>query len=348
MPNWRNCKGKAGGGVSGFWRIWPRAVAELQSTDSVNMKGLDMKNYLLPAMFAVAVSSAPAFAADLGRMVAKAPPAPAYVNPWDVAIGAAVATDYNFRGISQSDRGPSVTSYFEGRYNATKDFQWYAGIAGYSVKLPTDPTAEIDLYGGVRATFGAFVLDLGLMYYYYPKETQQFIDPTLTFVTSNPNLGFGPYTFANTDYLEFYAKGAYTFNDYFSMGAQIYYTDDWLGTSATGTWGVLNAKFTAPANASGFGAFLSGEVGKYWFGTGNFFGAPLVLPDYTAWNVGVGFTYKAITLDLRYYDTDASPAECFALTSDIRGVNSGTGTSRWCSDAYVAKLSFDTTLSALK
>lgn len=317
------------------------------------MKGLAMKNYVLPAIVAVAaLSSAPAFAADL-KPVYKAPPAPAYVNPWDVAIGGALATDYNFRGISQTDRGPAAFAYVEGRYNATKDIQWYAGIAGATVKLVTEPSAEIDFYGGVRLTFDKFALDLGLMYYYYPREQQQFggIGGGLNgenIVTSNASLGLAPYTVKNTDFLEFYAKASYTFNDYFAIGGGVYYTDDWLGTKASGTYGAVNAKFTAPASSSGWGAYASGEVGKYWFGTGNFYGSPLILPDYTTWNVGVGFTYKAITIDLRYYDTDASKTECYALTADIRGVNDGTGTSKWCSEAYIAKISFDTTLSALK
>jgi hypothetical protein len=39
-------------------------------------------------------------------------------------------------------------------------------------------------------------------------------------------------------------------------------------------------------------------------------------PSYNTWNVGVGFTYKVFTLDLRYYDTDLSKGNCNAFTSD--------------------------------
>ena len=38
--------------------------------------------------------------------------------------------------------------------------------------------------------------------------------------------------------------------------------------------------------------------------------------DYNTWNVGVGFTWKVFTLDLRYYDTDLSKGDCNAFTSD--------------------------------
>ena len=97
-------------------------------------------------------------------------------------IGGAVMTDYNFRGISQSDRGPAVNAYFEGRYNSSKDVQWYAGVSATSVKLATDPAAEVDLYGGARFTFGSWVLDIGGMYYLYPGERA--IDGTI--ITAPP------------------------------------------------------------------------------------------------------------------------------------------------------------------
>jgi hypothetical protein len=70
----------------------------------------------------------------------------------------------------------------------------------------------------------------------------------------------------------------------------------------------------------------------------------------------VSFTYKAFTLDLRYYDTNLSKGDCNAFTSDhtatgttnVTAINpSGLG-SNWCSAAFVAKLSFATNLSNIK
>ena len=64
-------------------------------------------------------------------------------------------------------------------------------------------------------------------------------------------------------------------------------------------------------------------------------------------------TYKAITIDLRYYDTDLSKAECNVLTGDhtatfatsnITAINPGGLGSSWCCAAFVGKLSFDTTV----
>ena len=56
--------------------------------------------------------------------------------------------------------------------------------------------------------------------------------------------------------------------------------------------------------AERLGWYLSGEFGHYWLGTTDaFYGsvnfpAGTPLPDYSTWNVGLGFTYKVFTLDL--------------------------------------------------
>jgi uncharacterized protein (TIGR02001 family) len=276
------------------------------------------------------------------KAVEPPPPPP---SMWDIAFGAAIMSDYNFRGISQSDRGPSVAAYFEPRFNITPNVQLYAGIGGLSVKLPTAPTAEVDIYGGIRPTFGNLALDFGFLYYYYPRETQQFCgDVACSFVTPT-NLGLGAFTLRNTDFWEVYGKAAYTFSDVFTLGANVYYADNWLNSGFSGTYASGTAKLASPSGLLGpdVGAYLSGELGGYWF-------SGPVLVDYTYWNVGVGLTYKAFTLDFRYHDTDLTRAECFTNSGDLHGLPTGStpGASKWCGSTFIVKLSADTTLAALK
>jgi uncharacterized protein (TIGR02001 family) len=270
-------------------------------------------------------------------------------------------TDYNFRGISQTARGAGGTAYIEGRYKPIKDVEWYAGAQAYTVKLITDPTAEIDLYGGVRLTWDKWTLDLGAMYYLYPVERQ--VDGGLgTTLIVLPN---GNTSLANTDFLEFYGKVTYTFNDNFLVTGAVYYTDNWLNTGASGTYYSGIAKYTGTALPSGWNWYVSGELGYYDLGTTKFDviafpgpgGTGWDLPSYTTWNAGIGFTYKAMTLDLRYYDTNLSKEECNVLTGDpgatfsnnaIAITNPNGLQSKWCSAAFIGKLSFDTTLAAIK
>ncbi len=317
-----------------------------------------MRKFAVPAVLAAAVlTSAPALAADLKAVYKAAPPPPVSYNPWDVAIGAGVATDYNFRGISQSDRKPSVNAYFEPRYNVTKDFQLYAGVGGYSIDFPNRAAAEIDFYGGFRPTFGALALDFGVWYYYYPGgQCFNAAGPSADCIF-NGNLPNGNVIKKDASFLEWYGKAAYTFNDNFNMGVGAFYANDWLNTGAEGTYGNVTAKFTGVALPNGWNWYVSGEYGHYWLGTTDSFYGNTPLPDYSTWNVGIGFTYKAVTIDLRYYDTDLSKADCNVLTgaqtatfdpSNITAINPGGLGSNWCSEAFIAKLSFDTTLSALK
>src|SRR5215218_5370604 len=138
-----------------------------------------MKRLALSVTAALLLSTGLAAAADMPVKTAPAPAA-APVSPWDIAFGGAIMSDYNFRGISQSDRGPSATAYFEPRWNFAPNWQLYAGAQFWAVDLPTKPSCECDFYGGIRPTFGPLALDLGAIYYFYPREQQQFLDPTGT------------------------------------------------------------------------------------------------------------------------------------------------------------------------
>jgi uncharacterized protein (TIGR02001 family) len=316
-----------------------------------------MKKVVLSVVAALAFSAAPAFAADMPVKAIKAPAAEP--SPWDVAFGAAVMNDYIFRGITQSNHRPSVSAYVEPRYNITKDIQLYVGTSFETIKFPNDARAEIDFYGGVRPTFGALALDFGVWYYYYPGGTcfaDGIICPQVL-----PN---GNFIKADLSFWEAYAKVTYTAGD-FAFGPTFYYSPSFLNSGAPGEYLSLIVKYTAPASmaiAKDIGWYVSGEFGRQWLGTSDaFYGIPaspngIDYADYNTWNVGIGFTWKVLTLDLRYSGTDLSQANCNAFTSDntatfngsFSSINpSGVG-SKWCGNAFIAKLSADFTASSLK
>jgi hypothetical protein len=293
-----------------------------------------------------------AMAAD---MQVKAPRKAVEVSPWDIAFGGALMSDYNFRGISQSDRGPSVTAYVETRYNVNPNFQLYAGSQYWAVDLPTHASCECDFYAGIRPTVGPVAFDFGFIYYWYPRERQVFLDapfPTgvATFVPTN-----FPWTVRDTDYWEVYGKVTWdVIKDRFALGANFYYSPDWLGSGASGFYASGTAKLTMQSfnfptlvGSKEVGWYISGEVGHYSLGTTDPILGSVNLPDYWTWNVGVAFTHGVFTLDLRYYDTDASKEECFALTGDLRGLAGGSnpiGQSKWCNASFVVSTKFDLTV----
>jgi len=313
---------------------------------------------------AVTLLATSALAADI---VTKAPKkveaAPA--SCFDLAVGAGLQSDYNFRGISQSDRGPSVYGYVEPRCNLTKDIQAYVGLWGWSTKLPTQPTGEFDVYGGIRITIDKFAFDFGGIYYWYPREIQQFTNfPLGNVVTPAAVPGFVPLTVRDTDFWEVYGKATYTLNDQFSFGGSVFYSPSVLNSGADGTYVAGTAKYVLPTVLpAGIGWFLSADVGHWFLGTtDSFYG---VLPgfaggipfkSYTNWDVGLAFTWKQFTLDLRYFDTDLNKGDCNAFTSaqnarfdgSFTSINpSGMGTN-WCGATFIAKLSVDLTKDNLK
>jgi uncharacterized protein (TIGR02001 family) len=291
--------------------------------------------------FALALSGQ-ALAAD---MPVKAAPAPATPD-WDIAFGGAVMSDYIFRGITQSNHGASGTAYFEPHYK-----EFYAGVAGTGIDFVSacpgyclnSPSAEIDLYGGWRPTVGKWSFDLGYIYYLYPNN----LAPSLGGFTS--------------DFGELYGKATYAFTDAFSVGGSIYYSPNLLNYHRSSEYYEVNAKYTLPSSyfAKDWGAYISGawgyfsvEKGPTTFSKG--VAAPFTnfsIPSYSTWNVGLAFTYKVFTLDLRYSDTSIHGTKCIEFWNadpNIGTATSGANIGGWCRGAFVAKLGFDVLASQLK
>lgn len=341
------------------------------------MMGIVMKKVSLSVAAIIAMGLGSASAADLGKVYKKAPAPVEVVSPWDIAFGAAIMSDYVFRGVTQSNHKPSVTAYFEPRYNINKDLQLYVGSSFESISFANRAAAEVDIYGGIRPTFGPVAFDFGVWGYLYPGGScTGGLPGTATDATvvcpgeTNPVfLLNGNVMKKDVSFYEVYGKVNYTFNDYFTAGGNVFYSPNFLNTGADGTYASVTAKVTAPGTlfgTSGIGAYVSGEFGRQWLGTSDaFYGTGIVgdpfqfgikYADYNTWNIGVGFTYKVFTLDLRYSDTDMSKGDCNAFTSDFSASQPGNATpinpggigSKWCGATFIAKLSADVTLGALK
>ena len=342
---------------------------------SWKVMGIVMKKIVLLAT-ALAIVSGSALAADMAVKAVKAPP-PVAFDPWDLAFGSAIMNDYVFRGVTQSNHKPSVAAYFEPRYNINKDTQLYIGVAGESISFANRAAAEVDIYGGIRPTIGMFAFDFGVWGYLYPGG-QCFGSQGLS-VNGNcgggidfgvPGVGGlpinGNFAKKSASFYEGYAKVNITLNDQFAVGFNEYYSPNFLNLGAWGNYASVTGKWTAPSTtfgSSGVGMYISGEFGRQWLGTSDsFYGTGAIIaayaagipePSYNTWNIGVGFTYKVFTLDLRYSDTNLSKGACNAFTSDhtattatagsVSAINPGGFESNWCGPVGIVKLSADLT-----
>ena len=105
----------------------------------------------------------------------------------------------------------------------------------------------------------------------------------------------------DTDYGEFKAAGSISPVEMLSLGGAAYHSLDYAQSGDDATYVEGNAALSLPYDIS-----LSGAVGYQMFDFG------VGLSDYATWNIGASYKWNAVTLDLRYYDTDVSSSTCEA------------------------------------
>lgn len=196
-------------------------------------------------------------------------------------------SQYVFRGITQTDEDPAL----QGGFDLTHETGLYAGLWGSNVSWIGDfgssdggNSLELDLYGGYRNAFGEsdFGYDVGLIYYWYPGDT---------------NAGFDP------DTVELY--GALTWK---WAGFKLWYSlDDYFGypgdTGSNGSDGTIYYDLYAniPIGETGFTAIL--HYG--YLDVKNDQSSPDEL-SYGDWKVGASYALpKNFTLGLFFTGNDA-------------------------------------------
>jgi uncharacterized protein (TIGR02001 family) len=246
-------------------------------------------------------------------------------NQLEFSFRGGLATDYIYRGTTLSDHKPAVGAGVEATYG-----QFYAGATVASVKLPTQPSAEVSMSAGVRQKIADIDFDLAASNFLYPGE-----------------ISTGP----NTDYWQVAIRADKRIAESLRVAGGFAYSPN---VSNTGAWswyaaGGVGIDIPSRLLPADVGVSFTGGAGYSWFGNQSpeFGGFPL--PAYLNWQAGVTFSYKVFNLDLRYYDTNLTKENCFVLTGDLNARPGGAVdlvtnpeglTSRWCSATFVAKLSF--------
>jgi uncharacterized protein (TIGR02001 family) len=243
----------------------------------------------------------------------------------EFSLKGGVASDYIYRGITQSDGKPAFGAAIEAAYG------WlYAGSTAASVKLPSRPNAEITVSGGVRPTLRNLELDLGITYFAYPGE-----------LPGSPGL----------EYWETALRAAAPVGEASRVSAEYTYSPNLSNTGAWSQYAAAGFGFQIPPHVlpKDIGASFSAGVGYSWFGHQSLALGGFELPAYLNWQAGVTFTHKALNFDIRYHDTNLSKENCFVLTGDPNAMPGGRIdpitnpdglTSPWCNATVVARLWF--------
>jgi uncharacterized protein (TIGR02001 family) len=226
-------------------------------------------------------------------------PAPAATTTeFDIGFGVALTSDYVSRGITNSDSSPALQGYIEPSYGLFYLNVWASNV-DYGEGFEG---AEIDVAVGARPEIGSLSLDMGYVHYFYaPEDT-------------------------SPDYGEIFAKADYSVNDTLTLGARVFFAPDVNESGKTATFIAGGARVALPHDFSVYAG-----VGYQFFEDPDAF-------EQLAWTAGLSYSYKSLTLDVRYWDTDLSDDEC--------AVRSGFGDG--CDARVVGTVSLNTSWSALR
>jgi uncharacterized protein (TIGR02001 family) len=194
---------------------------------------------------------------------------------------ATVASDYLFRGISQT------RNRWAGQFALDVEHQSgiYVGTFLSNATYPgTNLRMEMDGLVGYRMALGGLKLDLGAVYYGYP--------------------GYDKNGGNDWAWWEGVVKASYELEPVKLLGT-FAYSPDFNYESGDAFYVEGGADVALPIA----GLTLSGRVGYQWIQKNSVYGAP----DYTNWSVSLAYPtpFLGFTLSVGYYGTDLSKGQCF-------------------------------------
>lgn len=152
----------------------------------------------------------------------------------EVSFNVGAATDYVFRGVSQTD-GPQIF----GGVDITGG-PLYAGAWVSNVDFGDSTNAEIDLYAGAKGELGPVAVDAAVIYYAYS----------------------GAPSGTDYDYLEFKLAGSIPAGPA-TLGAAVYYSPEFFGGIGSAVYYEANAAIPVAEKWT-----ISGAIGEQTFDIG--------------------------------------------------------------------------------
>lgn len=205
--------------------------------------------------------------------------------PGEFSANVALATDYLFRGLSQTDEEPAIQGGFDYSVplgEGPADF--YAGVWGSNInqvdELGDTAHIEIDYYGGLAGDVQGVGWDVGVIYYDYPGTSG-----TLDYVEAAFALGY-----------DFGVAAA---------GVGVSYSPDYFFESGDGLYVSGDVDIPLPK-----GLGISLHIGHQSIDENGTFGTP----DYYDWKVALAADVVGFGLEFAYMDTDIDNGDCFGGT----------------------------------
>lgn len=237
--------------------------------------------------------------------------APAFAQeapkPIEISGSATIASDYRFRGVSQSNKGMAVQAGFTAKHESgLYAGVWASNLSGWGTFGGSN--TELDIYGGYSLPVGGATLDVGLTWYMYPggADLTDFAEPyvKVSGAVGPANLLAGVAYAPKQS-----ALGNYS-NTPFSFGQKEDNLYLWLdaNTAVPGTPVTLKAHAGYSDGNPGLGpnGTSVAPTGKYW-----------------DWSLGADVAVGPLTLNVSYIDTDISTQDSAYLQPNFSSTKDG-------------------------
>lgn len=187
----------------------------------------------------------------------------------EVSSTVAITSDYDFRGLTQTDEDPAL----QASVDYASDDGWYVGAWASNVDFPGyDGSLELNLYTGYAGELDSGLgWDVGLVWYVYPGSDSSATEDKLE------------------DFPEIYGKLSYNV-----FSAALWYSNDYGGADESSMYLEGGVDLPLPRDFS-LGLHAGYSFGDYWDD---------VEEKYVDYSIGVGYSLDNFDLSLRYVDTD--------------------------------------------
>jgi uncharacterized protein (TIGR02001 family) len=208
-----------------------------------------------------------------------------------VTVTPTVASDYLFRGISQTRNNWAGQATVDVQHDSGFYIGTFVSNATFLAAPFNDSRMEVDAMAGYRFALGGVSLDLGYIGYFYPGQSKP--DGTQL-----------------NEYHEVALKASYTL-DPVKLLAAFNYSPNYFGRSGSGYYIEGGADVSLP-----FEFTASGRIGYQWIQTNPRFGTP----DYLWYSIGLSREIVAgVTATLAWYGTNIDKGECAPVVDRADG-----------------------------
>lgn len=232
-------------------------------------------------------------------------------SPFTYSFNVGITSDYVFRGYSQKREEPALQGGIDLSYAVTPSITAYWGVWASGVDFGNNADAtgsrivgsEVDIYGGIKPTWGPATFDLGVIWYTYPGSEDH---------------GPAALQVRQQNYVELKAgvSGAFIPSlDKLTLGATVYYSPEYQG----GQGDVVTAEGTAAYELPKIWVFtptVSGLIGGQWGSDGKAtFASGFATKGFQLgngsdslmyWNAGISLALEKFTFDFRYWGTNVA------------------------------------------